>query len=171
MSIVVVHPLRIDLCQYGFSSVAIYKRSNIFAFSGSSRAVKYKSSTVGRTVIGLWLGVHLWRFERLCARYSCVFQCGHSCEYPIRLVLLEWEFECSLNVVLDTETHIYHLKDLSLIKKVPTFSNPKGYDCTIYSFIGLACTQLRNGCPIFCLLGEKKGYIRVIVVDLSCIVV
>ena len=70
----------------------------------------------------------------------------------------------SLIAVLENETCVYHLKDLTLFRRVATYRNEKGTSTDILSHAGIASIQLKNGMPIVCVLGESRGCIRLIVV-------
>ena len=40
----------LDLCQYGFAAVDIYKRSNIMVFVGKDKNVRYMADTVCKQI-------------------------------------------------------------------------------------------------------------------------
>ena len=70
----------------------------------------------------------------------------------------------SLIVVLENETRVFHLKDLTLFRRVATYRNEKGTSKGVLLLAGIASIQQKNGMPILCVLGESRGCIRMIVV-------
>ena len=102
------------------------------AFSGSPRAVQFNSNTV-----------YIYDDHDDAVIGSLVF--------PRAVISASIQYEF-LIVVLENETCVYHLKDLTLFRRIATYRNEKG----------IASIQLKNGMPIVCVLGESRGCIRLI---------
>ncbi|KAK8790607.1 hypothetical protein WA538_001849 [Blastocystis sp. DL] len=120
-----------NLCQFGFHSVDIYKRSNILVLSGNAGNVKFKQNV---------MYVFDDETEKTLQHY----------EYPsplIRCCILD-EF---IVAILPKTTYVFNLKDGTLYDQYSTYSNPRGL-CDI---------RQREDGPVFVVLGKKKGAITI----------